>query len=246
MGEEKIPGSLGVAIDRALLGEFYKRKNRGRSGELTGIGSKVVVIDCLGYDALATQVTITCGATPSRPVAAGVFNPAISLEQTSIVPPLRGRLEWGNDGTETEAEIDYVNGTVITLSAASVRLTVELEASVDVQDDSFIPPTVRAHIGYLPRANMPAQRTRVLQLAQEGSTGFLGIPPFAKRVRITSDDPAGALSGFFIDLAPQSTCQAFDASGLIDLPIPNGARTIFIENDGEGPVNVCAIFELWL
>lgn len=241
----------GTCLDYALLGEFFDRKNRGRGLVLDSLDKVVTLIDCVGVNSLASQITITCGLQPSEPIP-----PPPGLEQarpagTVYAPAVRGILEWGNDGVETEAEFDFVAGTVLSLSAGSVRLKAQLEADTDTQDPSFVAPNVVAHVGYYPRGGQNAQRTLRTVDLDEAQTQELPIPPFARSVTMIGNRTAPGGVSRAIEMLPAipfglTLAAAATTDPVFEMPIPQRARVLRVTNLGEIAEALTLIFRLWL
>lgn len=219
----------------ALLGEGYDRKNRGRSVELRH-GETVPLIDTVGMDDLACQTTIACEVVPVLPATDGEV--PLSVSQT---PPIIGLLEWGNDGATVSAEFDFVNGTQLSVAAASVRVG----ARYDTPPAEPFPVLVRAHIGYMPKPAGPITRTFRAAI-DPGAQVVLPVPKFARRVRLVrSPQNAAILSLFqvfpFVQIATVSS-----AAPELELPIPNDARAVVVDNLGPVAMVTRVIFDLWI
>lgn len=251
------PDDIGT-LDLALLGEYYDRKNRGRGLRLTSIDQAAPVVDCVGVDSLASQITITCGVQPSTPTpvtGAPLPEPGPAPSNTVDTPPVKGLLFWGNDGVETFAEFDYVAGTVLAVSAASVRVLARLDDGVDPTDPMFVAPLVVAHIGYYPSRGQNAQRTRSATLDEAGEANeraLVAIPPYARSVEIiqtASLAPAGAAYAIRFrpaDVTKPALAGETTAAPYIERPIPQAARLIDITNLGDSTTTFQLIFRLWL
>jgi len=241
-------------LDLALLGEYFDRKNRGRGFILTRLDQAAPVIDTVGVDSLASEVTITCGVQPSTiPPGAEMEEPAPA--GTVYTPPVKGLLFWGNDGVETFAEFDFLAGTVLSISAASVRVLATLDEGANPELPTFVAPLVVAHIGYYPRGGQNAQRTRFVDLTEAGGAdnrARIAIPPYARQVAIlqtTSLVPAGASYDLsFLTAEPPAVVLAGErtAEPLVQRPIPQGARVIEILNNADNAARFQLIFRLWL
>ena len=244
---EKVKG-LGDPFDLALLGEYNARKNRGRGEVLERLDQTAILIDCVGVDALASEVTITCGVRPSSSPGGALLQqfPA----DTIFAPAVRGIVEWGNDGVETIAEFDFLAGTVLSLSAGSLRVKAQLEADT-VIDEAFVRPNVVAHLGYYPRGGQNAQRTRATAALAENESEQIAIPPFARSVQVVGNSTAAGgplrellVSGLFGPGTPLA--HVLSSAGTFEIPLPQGARLIDVTNRGETTEEIRLIFRLWL
>lgn len=216
-------------IDRAPLGTFWSRKNVGHSQGISR-DQRATLIETMGEDDTATQMTISCQI---RVRAADIPPEAI--------PAVVGRLRWGNGGTTTTAEFDFVNGTVIGIAAAAVSLIVELEdPSIEIE----VIPT--AHIGYLPHAGLNAVRTRSIDLGP-GQGGNIVIPPFARSV-VIQRIPQESLVAEILDPAGVSISQLVIAG--TDLSprflIPQSGRQLRLIVGGGVAVKFRPVFELYI
>lgn len=251
------PEDIG-SLDLALLGEYYDRKNRGRGFTLTSLDQAAPVVDSVGVDSLASQITITCGVEPSTPTpvtGAPLPEPGPAPPNTVDTPPVKGLLFWGNDGVETVAEFDYIAGTVLAVSAASVRVLARLDDGVDPADPMFVAPRVVAHIGYFPRGGQNAQRTRSVTLDEAGEANdraLIAIPPYARSVEViqtASLAPAGAAYAIRFrpsDVTKPTLAGETTAAPYIDRPIPQAARLVDLANIGDSSTTFQLIFRLWL
>jgi len=232
------PTEFGAETEEALLGEAWHRKNWGRSEQIQR-SEVAILVDCAGNDELAAGIQIACEVVPVLSTTAAGEIP----EGTSQTPPIVGLLEWGNDGSTVTAEFDFVNGTVISVAAASVRV----KARFEVPPAEPFPVIVRAHVGYFPKPAGPAQRT-LGGLIAGGNDLALPIPKFARRVRVVR---SGALESARITLLSVVPLGAVAEYGptldpVIELPIPNDARVLAISNLGADPHQFRAIFDLWI
>jgi hypothetical protein len=231
---------LSAGLQWALLGEAWERKNRGRSETLQRLEDRAVVVDCVADDQLSAMVSIACEVLPFGVVPLPGEIPA----DVNPTFPIVGRVEWGNDGAATSADFDFLNGTVITLAAASVRVTCQFDGPFPDEEVPLIPAVVRAHVGYMPRAGLSAQRTKRATGIASGAQVAWAIPKFAKHVRIVRT-PAGAIGvtllGFLGPVAAVTT-----ADPVVALPLPGDARLVIVDNLGPDPIELRGVFDLWI
>lgn len=223
-------------VRMGILGDWWKRKNRGRSFELLEPNSNPVdLVEVIGDDQLARQVTVTCGLRQLEAVDATTIN---------NIPAVVGLLRWGNDGHQTEAEIDFVDGTQITVEGSYVRLSAMIDRDAPGNGDPMPGVLAGAHIGYETPAVGPVTRTRYFVL-DENPTRTLPIPPFANEVHVYR---AGNPGSVLVELLDRSGAVIADTStnGPIEFRLPNDARFVRVTNlEVLGAVGRL-VFPLWL
>lgn len=235
-----LPTEFSAETEHALLGEYFARKNRGRSEELS-IARDVTLIDCVGNDELATAFQISCELAQVRP-----FQDGEQPEGTNQTPPVVGLLEWGTDGATVSAEFDFANGTILSVAASSVRLRARFDNPPEgVPADFAI--VARAQIGYFTKPSGPATRTLRATVANGAQIAF-PVPKFARRVRVVRSPLASTTVELF-SVFPAFASIALDGPSVapeIQLPIPNDARVVVISNNSGAPAEYRAIFDLWI
>lgn len=183
------------------LGTSNFRQQLGRSVDL-GTPSKYGLKQILVF-AGATQRTQDRGAgrhglagRAAGDSAASVLQVSCSyrtLNEAAAARPLqiRGEIAWGTDGHQCSAFFDWLNGTVLQVSASFVRITAEVipnlagaEEEPSFDTDALV--EVGATIGYS-GANRPSPTfTQQLRLEPDGVTpqsGVIAIPRFARSLR---------------------------------------------------------------
>lgn len=228
---------FGAETEEALLGEAWKRKQRGNSGEIRQ-NEIIALVDCAGNDELAAGIQIACEVVQVLPHSVGLNSP----DGANETPAILGILEWGNDGAATSCEFDFVNGTVISVAAASVRV----RAQYEIPPAEPFPVVVRGHVGYFPKPAFPATRTLRAQL-DAGAQIALPVPKFARRVRVIRMPQVSAT--LFLSAFPSAGIGQNGPSVApeIELALPNDARVIVIENNsGTELAAFRAIFDLWI
>lgn len=231
------PTEFTAETEEALLGEAWKRKQRGNSGQINQ-NEIIALVDCAGNDELAAGVQIACEVVQVLPHSVGLNSP----DGTNETPAILGILEWGNDGAATSCEFDFVNGTVISVAAASVRV----RAQYEIPPAEPFPVVVRGHVGYFPKPAFPATRTLRAQL-DPASEIALPIPKFARRVRVIRLPQVSA--SIFLSAFPSAGIgqNGPTLEAEIELPLPNDARVIVVRNnDPDVGAFFRAIFDLWI
>lgn len=224
------PASFSAETENALLGEYYSRKNRGRS-ERIATAEVAILIDCVGDDELAAGFQIACEVVPADGTVDGK------------IPPVVGLIEWGTDGSTETAEFDFVNGTVISVAGSSVRVKARYE--MPPAADHPVPAIVRAHIGYFPKPAAPAQRT-LGGLAVASASVVVSVPKFARFVRVLRAPLVSTTLTLANEAGADVGVYGPSVDPVLALPLPNDARTATLLNGGAVAANLRAVFELWI
>jgi hypothetical protein len=228
-GDELLP----TTVRRGLLGEYLRRKNRGRSEVLATFNApSVTLLECSGDNELAAVTTIACSLRARDDDA--VF---------TGLPAVRGFAQWGTDGFMARAEFDFTEGTVLSLSGSYQQITAQIDLSApDNGGDAMPAVVVGTHVSYLPQAAPPVFRTRYFALAEAGDV-LLSIPPFARSVRVQKSIDATVLTVDLLTRAGTIVTQQISAAP-IEMQIPNDARVLRVTT-GAAIVGR-AIFSLWI
>lgn len=236
---DRAPPPLSPDRSQGLLGEHYKRKNRGRSEVLElEISGAVDLVECFGDDQLAEQVTITCQVYRRGDITAATL---------ADFPAIVGLLKWGNDGFQTSAEVDFVNGTQISVAGSYVSLAARIDQDAPNNGGQNMPIVmVGAHVSYLPPVRPSVYRTRYFALAANGDVGdsvVLSVPPFAHHVDVVRQGPA-----VFVEVLDRSgaVLAAVSSIGPISLPLANDARAVRVTNFELLANAGRLVFPLWL
>jgi hypothetical protein len=183
------------------LGTSNFRQQLGRSVDL-GTPSKYGLKQILVF-AGATQRTHDRGAgrhglagRAAGDSAASVLQVSCTyrgLNEAAAARPLqvRGEIAWGTDGHQCSAYFDWLNGTVLQVSASFCRITAEVVPNLSISDEvpTFDPEAlveVGATIGYSGANRPPPTFTQQLRLEPDGETlqtGVVAIPRFARSLR---------------------------------------------------------------
>jgi hypothetical protein len=184
----------------------------------------------------------------------------------TLLPPdifLRGILEWGVGAANYTAEVDILQGTVISIPASFIRVGARYEPSITATFAS-LPYRVNASLsyGFIGQRSSPRYTDRFPQVAP-GPAGVVSsnIPPFATGFTILSaDSTAGGVAVF-------SPCnfnvRGYQGAGLSSagsmatgsnlgnqiesqFPLFNSARLLQIENTGPNPADYQVIYSLSL
>lgn len=104
---------------------------------------------------------------------------------------IRGQIDWGTDGHQCTAYFDWLNGTVLQVSASSVRVVAEVVPNMGSADlvptfDAAAIATVGATIGYGGANRPPPTFTQQLRLPATTlptlPTSVVAIPLYARRL----------------------------------------------------------------
>jgi hypothetical protein len=236
MADRPTPIKYSAETEGGLLGEYFNRKQRGSSGRIATAES-VVLVDCVGDNELAAGIQIACEVEEINKVQVQEAPPG-----TLVTPPVVGILEWGNDGATVSAEFDFVNGTILSVAAASVRL----RAQYEIPPQQPFPVVLRAHVGYFPKPAGPAQRSFSATVAAGSDVAF-PVPKFARRVRLVRSPLVSARLNV-LSLFPLGTVAQYGPTvdPVLDLPLPNGSRLVAVSNLGADPAVLSVVFDLWI
>lgn len=218
-------------VDRAPLGNWWDRKNRGRSQAITR-DAVVTLVEIVGSDDMSTEMTISCQLRSVDPA-----------QPPNAIPPVVGELRWGNDGTSTVAEFDFVNGTTINVAASAVSLKARFE---DPAEEATVVPA--AHIGYMPHGGLRAVRSFRMSLGLFGAVPptIINIPPFARSVTVERTGVV-SLAIAILDHTGISIAETATVAPTPRLIIPNSGRQLAVLNLSDVEVSeAVAIFELYI
>lgn len=229
------PGDLPWSIKLGLLGEFFRRKNRGRKGDLKiPANNPVTLIEVIGEDSLAAMTAIACSL---------VREEADQADRPSVV----GFVRWGTDGYQHSAEFDFVNGLQLALAGSYVQVIAQIDSDAPgngvVNDGSFHPISVGATIGYFPPATRPITRTRYASFAGAGAV-TVPVPPFAREVTLLKSVAATVVTLEQLDRAGV-TLVLETGAGQLHQVLVNDCRNVRITAAG-GPLLTRAVFDLYL
>ena len=190
-----------------------------------------------GEDAVAANVTVVLTiSSENNPGGAGTENET---------PACFASITFGVGGTSADVEVDFLNGALITVPASRLDLT----AFLDVPDqDVQTEVRVGAFVSYLP-VTRAAQRTlRVNGLANAASV-ILAVPKFAKHVQLLSSPASTFLLEQAVDAAAGtvvSVSATLATPPYTEIPLLGETRYVRITNTGGAPVNLRALFGLFL
>lgn len=202
-----------------------------------------------GSDGEAVLMTITL--TPPEVALIPSEDPPRPLNE---LPRVTALVRWGQDGCFTEAEVDVRKGTVITVCASEVTVTLRNDAVNQTDgENTFQAPPVRvgAFIGYLPYFK-PSNAVRTVTVATLPLTDGLAsalsvIPNFASEVSVGF--APGAASGAtmrFLDSVGSILSEVQVSSGERHKIPANATSVVFVNNTGATVTGAYYVFELTL
>ncbi len=223
-------------FDQGPLGLDNYRQQLGRSFELGGPVEKL------------KQTLINTGATQRTDPRVSMAQRAQGDSAASLVQvtctyrgenddnaarplTIRGQIDWGTDGHQSTAYFDWLNGTVVQVSASFVRVTAEVVGVMGLEDeaptfDEDALVTVGATIGYGGANRPPPTLTQQVRYVQDGvdlPEAVITIPRFARRLwwlgpsptsLVWAAGPTGALELGQVDPLGMTTRQAYERPGV--------------------------------
>lgn len=211
------------------------RNNGGRTVELS-YGQEKTILHVQGTSNTSEVLTVTLSCLPKNP-----SNDDGPARYSLNTPKCKAIVEWGSDGASLSCEIDVKHGTTFSLPAASCRVTVKNEIEPTDPNVEFYSQyaVISAAIGYRPRAGGDVP-TRTLSSQVGEDALFVVIPPFAKGVKLFSEDSLDQPYFFGIFTAADGTITPLAYGGMVNngagvspCSIPNGAQVVFIEASEE-------------
>lgn len=209
----------------------------------------------VGPDHINDLVTIVDVTTPCPGVAEPIqITLAVDVDAGSaadcldafVLPQIRALITWGVGGTYFQAEVDFLNGTLISLSAETIK--VQAFYKLVTVPEGCCPeclPTfrVKAALGY--GCISRAQLTEIVVLSGEGDCERVEIPPFARSVSVMTSDGEPV----DVDVVGFGTCFRtgcrVKACGEDHIPIWNGAKFVEVRSRTDHqPITVALVFEL--
>lgn len=237
VGDPNAPGDLPWFVKLGLLGEFFRRKNRGRRLALAQPESaRVTLVETIGEDSLASQTTIACSVDRE------------DAPSSADRPSVLGFVRWGTDGFQHAAEFDFINGLQLCVAGAYVELTAAIDTdapgngSLAADPPTFHPVFVGATIGYYPPTTRAPTRTRYAAFAGAGAV-TVDVPAFAREVLVLKSVAGTAITVEQLDRAG-TTIVLETSVGQIQQTLANDCRQVRLTSPGA--LLARAIFSLYL
>jgi len=186
-------------------------------------------------DSMASALAVTCSYESANPQ-----NDERPLQ-------VRGVIEWGTDGHQCRAYFDWLNGTVVQVSAASVRVTAEVIPSLALGEtvpsfDANALVQVGGILGYWASSRRAPTYTQQVLLSA-GALSEVEIPPYARGLTITGALPTIARWA----LGPALPLAAVDVSGVSSRVLyQRPAPAMYLQLQNAAPELVTLIWELSL
>jgi hypothetical protein len=231
------PPDLPPAIVLGLLGEWWQRKQRGRTAavELPSTGRQTL-IETIGEDSLAISTTIACHVEQQ------------STNNPNDRPSVVGHLQWGTDGSNHNAEFDFCNGVQLCVAGSYVELSAAIDTDAPGNGDpaadppTFHPVKVFGSIGYIPPSPRVPVRTRYLAFPGAGNA-MVTVPAFARDFVVLKSVAAVVVTAEQLDRAG-TTLVLETGAGQLSQVLANDCRTVRISVSAAALVRV--VFSLYL
>lgn len=226
-------------------------KNAGRSEVVTVAGvlpgntpNVVTLINLNASDDESVPITVYLSATPENNDSGQLFLPYLVAE-----------LEWGTDGFQHQAQVDWVRGMALSLlcSYLRVKTTFDVQAFNPINPMQPLPVRAGATAAYGTRPGyLPPTRTFFAHNVAAGATsGNILIPPFAKDVTLAWEDSGPPLPAYELQIrngTPAVTTSRLATSGFGSgtqhVPLPSDARTVRVLNPSATSQTFAFIFGL--
>jgi len=227
------PPPLSAALQLGLLGEWFRRKQRGRTASLDTPTSVAGLIETIGEDALAISTTVACHV--EQQVTA----------DPNDRPSILGVIAWGTDGAQHRAEFDFINGVQLCVAGSYVELTAQVDpdAPGNGTGETFHPVKVSGSIGYVPPSPRVPVRTRYLAFAGAGNA-TITVPPFARDFVALKSVAAATLIVEQLDRAGTTVVLEGPSAAQISEVLANDCRKVRVTASAATLVRL--IFSLYL
>lgn len=229
---------LSLALQAALLAG-NGRTHQGFATELGPLRRTAPILDCIGLDSLSAMVTIALSVSRTGNISAG---------ETNDTPPVVAVVDFGVEGHRMSLECDFVNGTLLSIPASSLRVSARIDLPSD--EDDFNVVLAGAILGYFPHGGRGAQRTITSELtAVAGNPANIAtfpIPAFARDVSFLLAPSAAFTVQQLSDAAGTVVLAAetVAAPPVRVMSIANRARYLRVTNPAAAPATISAIFGL--
>jgi hypothetical protein len=249
------PGSFGEA-GYAYPGAPTQGPFIGR-GIPIGLGKRDTVIDTMTVGRIGESITLCLSVYDEKP-------PNHQSDPPNLDAPLVADITFGAGAGSERCRVDWLNGTLITIPAGSVKVEAEYPDMGKV--DGVAVAALAQHVGCIISAGIRAPSTGMLPLAR--LTRRLGVvapgeltsvvdvvPRRGHSVSLLTTDPDAVGA---IELALRTTANATprlkDARTIArvapltgrELPLPNGTRSIEVVNRARAPVALTLIYGIAL
>jgi hypothetical protein len=238
--------SLGSAMDLAP-----PEGDIPAEGQLIGEAAPLLQVrsDCVGGHLIAVTLGIELASESA----------GLPVVDDAVYSAVRAKIEWGVGDAHYEAEVDWQNGTQLSISAENIELAAIYVKATDpaAPADDPVFPTYRLNAsfsyGNVGRNSNPARLTELVQITEVDGTARIEIPKFAISYTVIAD----RLTTYDTRQIGYSTVYGAEFSKTTVenntlpateniMPIANGMRFIDITNTNAGPMSAFVIFGLAL
>lgn len=224
IGRQKAGEAIGQA--KPLISS---KRSVGLSQTLAADDGLVTFIDQIGDDELGAVVTVSFMVERPDSFASG------------DVLRVRAEIKWGSGGRQQAAVIDVRNGTMVSVPASFLRVSLANEGTQ-------ITPVVGAQVAYLPRGgsgNAVRTRYRDTNLAS-GSTADFAVPAFARLVTVFRTPENAAMTLRFLDSnnVLDYEVRVSASTDSFRIPLANDVQTVRVLADGTAIPRLRLVFDL--
>ena len=169
-------------------------------------------------------------------------------------------ITWGLGSAEFRAEVDWIDGTVITIPAEQINIRATYERTFVGDTDPACPPAFCLAAGFAygcrGKNSNPARLTKYVEILDTNGTQQIKIPNFATSFNVVLVTPSttaqvdvfgfgAGLANRVVITAPSSNVSQYDVENAF--PLRNGARFLKVTNTNQsGPLRAYVIFGLSL
>lgn len=234
-----------------MTSELEKRlldgiKNAGRSEVIAAsvpplnFPPPVTLINLNGSDSEAVPVTVYLFATRENKDDA---------EPTVFRPYLVADIEWGTDGLQLQAQVDFTRGLAFSLCTSFLRVKVSLDRAAFLGVNPAPAEDIRAGatVAYGTRPGHLSSPTRTLWFRTVGAgvtTPPQLLPPFAREVTLAWQSTVSPTPAYRIDIldsalfvvATREVGGAGFGAGTQQIPLPGDARFVRVFNPLGAPL----------
>ena len=220
-------------------------KNAGRSEVI------IASVPPLTFPPPVTLINISASDDRASPVT--VYLSATRENQDDSAPAdfrpyLVADVEWGTDGFQNQAQVDFTRGLAFSVMASFLRVKVSLDRLAFLNTNPSPSEAIRAGatVAYGTRPGHLSSPTRTLWvrgLAAATTSANLLIPPFAREVTLAWSSPTLPLPAYQVEILDSTgvnivtvrTAGGGFGAGTQQIPLPGDARFIRVVNPAGAP-----------
>ena len=187
------------------------------------------ILDVRGDDEVSSMITVAIDARPES-------------DESSGTTRVRAVIKWGVSGHQHEAEIDVCMGTIVSVNASSLRVSVANEGT----EVAMISGSTCA---YMPRGGgSQVHRTRYVGAINGAATATVEVPAWATSFAVMR---APAAAPFTVRVLDGTGAAIYEVAVLanvdvFDIPLSNDAFDVLIVNGAVGITDARVVFNLAL